>query len=449
MEPDLLPYQAQCPRARSVVVLAPHPDDEVFGCGGTLVQMQASGASISEIVLTSGDRAGEAAVRELESLAAGRVLGLPAPEFWRLPDRGVVVSAALVSRLVNVLQAQKADMLLAPSPWEIHPDHRAACQLAQQAVARLSGELRLGFFEIGVPLRPNCLSDITSVVDRKREAMRCFASQMALQNYADQVLALNRFRSYTLPPDVTHAEAFWFPPMGSWRQDTSLRRLDWVGPGGVTSGHQGQVLIPPEVPEVRVMVDCRGLPSANKRLRMERTLDSLSMQNYPKVAACVLGFDEDLPSAWLGCPVRPVTTETPWGEGAGFVLWAKAGDWFMPDHLSRLVDVMNRAPDARWAQADVGFRDESGHSVPQACSADMDVPAGAILWRAADVQWLQVAMTQGQHMDAFARSWLDLVGLSVHLTGVTAWLAPLHQSVQPSPGNARVRPWWQFWVRER
>jgi LmbE family N-acetylglucosaminyl deacetylase len=447
MEPDLLPYRAECPVARSVVVLAPHPDDEVFGCGGTLVQMQAAGASIRQIVLTSGDRAGDALAREAESLSAGQVLGLPPPEFWRLPDRGVEISTALVTRLVDVLRSLEADMLLAPSPWEVHPDHRAACQLAQEAAACLSRSLRLGFFEVGVPLRPNCLTDITAVVDRKMQAMQCFTSQMVLQNYADQVLALNRFRSYTLPPAMTHAEAFWFPAMGTWRHGAGDHRLDWVAPGGVTGGHLGQVLVPPEVPNVHVWVDCRGEAADGMRLRLQRLLDSLSMQTYPKVSAWVCASDQDLPPAWLGCPLHRVTPNDAWAHGAGFLLVAKPGDWLMPDHVARLVDALNRAPDARWAHADVGFREEAGTSV---ASTAETVPAGAVLWRAADATVLQTVLSSGLQVASFDRRWMDGVGPSVRVAGVSAWLAPLPDaSRHPVCGAQRRQAWWQFWARER
>lgn len=446
MEPDLLPYRAECPVARSVVVLAPHPDDEVFGCGGTLVQMQAAAVSIRQIVLTSGDRAGDASLREAESLSAGQVLGLPPPQFWRLPDRGVQVSPALVARLVDMLRSADADMLLAPSPWEVHPDHRAACQLAQEAAACVSGTLRLGFFEVGVPLRPNCLCDITSVVDLKMQAMQCFASQMALQNYADQVLALNRFRSYTLPPSVTHAEAFWFPATGPWRRGAG-HGLDWVAPGGVTGGHPGQVLIPPEIPSVHVWVDGRGEATEGLALRLERLLDSLSMQTYPKVSAWVCATDLDLPQAWLGCPVHKVTPNDAWTAGAGFLLVAKPGDGLMPDHVARLVDALNRAPDARWAHADVGLRGESGALV---ASQEEAVPAGAVLWRAADAALLQTALSQGLQVASFDRGWMDRVGPSVRVAGVSAWLAPMPDAPRrPVNGTRRRRAWWQFWARER
>ena len=56
---------------------------------------------------------------------------------------------------------------------------------------------------------PNCQLDISAVLPIKRRAMQCFASQLALQDYGEHVTALNRYRSYTLGPAVTHAEAYW------------------------------------------------------------------------------------------------------------------------------------------------------------------------------------------------------------------------------------------------
>ena len=55
---------------------------------------------------------------------------------------------------------------------------------------------------------PNVLIDISHQLERKRAALRCFSSQLAVQAYDDQVLGLNRFRAYTLGPAVTHAEAY-------------------------------------------------------------------------------------------------------------------------------------------------------------------------------------------------------------------------------------------------
>ena len=70
------------------MVLAPHPDDEVFGCGGAIASHVRAGVPLHVVILTDGSRFGEASGRANESRAAAEVLGYGGPEFWSLADRG-------------------------------------------------------------------------------------------------------------------------------------------------------------------------------------------------------------------------------------------------------------------------------------------------------------------------------------------------------------------------
>ena len=49
--------------------------------------------------------------------------------------------------------------------------------------------------------------------------MRCFASQLAQQDYGEHIAALNRYRSYTLGSGVTHAEGYRLVAPGASLQD--------------------------------------------------------------------------------------------------------------------------------------------------------------------------------------------------------------------------------------
>ncbi|HQQ79461.1 MAG TPA: PIG-L family deacetylase, partial [Thermoanaerobaculia bacterium] len=53
-ERALVPYEASRFDARRVLVLAPHPDDEVFGCGGALADLASRGATIDVLLVTDG-----------------------------------------------------------------------------------------------------------------------------------------------------------------------------------------------------------------------------------------------------------------------------------------------------------------------------------------------------------------------------------------------------------
>ena len=65
------------------------------------------------------------------------------------------------------------------------------------------------FYEVGTPLVPNFLLDITPVWTSKKQAMQCFGSQQAAQDYARHIEGLNAFRTYTLDAEVKYAEGFF------------------------------------------------------------------------------------------------------------------------------------------------------------------------------------------------------------------------------------------------
>jgi LmbE family N-acetylglucosaminyl deacetylase len=230
-ERDLIPYAAEgvLPAAR-VLVVAPHPDDEVFGCGGCARLHAMAGAVVEVVVLTDGAGAGDPSVRERESREACALLGLGIPSFWAFRDRELGRDKSAMMRLVaqveHTLAMHGTDLVYAPSPWEVHPDHRAAARAVAQAVAQrrqIGASLRWAAYEVGSPLWPQRLVNIDEVLDDKRRAMNCFASQLAFQPYHEHVLALNRYRSYTVSGQCQAAEALWLPG------DDELQRVigDW------------------------------------------------------------------------------------------------------------------------------------------------------------------------------------------------------------------------------
>jgi LmbE family N-acetylglucosaminyl deacetylase len=138
-----------------VILLAPHPDDEVLGAGGLLQWLIAAGAEIELLAVTNGEGShpqGSAArtrtlgeVRPRESLTALRRLGCRAPVVTRLglPDGRV---AEHEERLCDELadRAHEDDLWLAPWWSDGHPDHDA-CGRAASAVAEQLGVRSLSY----------------------------------------------------------------------------------------------------------------------------------------------------------------------------------------------------------------------------------------------------------------------------------------------------------------
>src|SRR5207244_5039324 len=86
-EAEAIPFEPLDLRGERLLVLAPHPDDEVIGCGGLVALHLRDARSVRVVVATDGAAAGDAAQREAESRAALASLGAATIEFLGFADR--------------------------------------------------------------------------------------------------------------------------------------------------------------------------------------------------------------------------------------------------------------------------------------------------------------------------------------------------------------------------
>jgi LmbE family N-acetylglucosaminyl deacetylase len=192
------------PKPANILVIAPHPDDESIGCGGTICLHTARGDQVALVFLTSGElglknTAPEAArrIRESEAEKAAAVLRVAALEFLRLPDCHVgdrLEQAAAALR--PILDRLAPERIYLPHPQESHPDHAASLPAVAAALtASLIPRPALLSYEVWTPLQAyDDGTDITSVMRRKLEAVRCHRSQVEQLRYDRAVRGLNMYR---------------------------------------------------------------------------------------------------------------------------------------------------------------------------------------------------------------------------------------------------------------
>jgi len=366
------------PTQHRILVFAPHPDDEVFGCGGTLCLLRDSGAEISIIILTDGALGGGkddediVRTRAQESREALRILGLPAPEFWELSDRGLKYGEPLVERLAEKIKASRAELIFLPAPTEIHPDHQCLALAGMEALRRVGGFLQGAFYEISSPLpNPNLLLDISVCEQRKFAAMECFRSQLDQQPYADRISGLNAYRSFSLGPQVKCAEAF---------TTFVISDIDRVVPALFAGSlHQrfksGFAVTASDIPLVSIVVRSMDLPTLGD------ALDSLALQTYSNVEVVVVNAKggQHSPLAQT-CGAFPLRLVNQVGEPLARSRAANVGlaacqgrylgfldddDVIAPDHIHHLVGLLQKNKDKVVAYAGVeGLRrDDPGREV--------------------------------------------------------------------------------------
>jgi N-acetylglucosamine malate deacetylase 1 len=117
------------------LVIAPHPNDELLGCGGTILRRVAEGASVGWMILTDMRALpGVAPSRlqgredEVEHVRAG--LGLPPERVFKLAlpttSLDTVGLSTLVERFSAVFRDFQPEEVLTPHFGDVHSDHRVA-----------------------------------------------------------------------------------------------------------------------------------------------------------------------------------------------------------------------------------------------------------------------------------------------------------------------------------
>ncbi len=213
---EALPGKPETVEARRVLVLAPHYDDEILGCGGLLADLLERGADVVVVYLSdsaaSGDLPGreEVARRRRQEAAAVEALFGWRSEHLELTD-GRLEVGAVTDALAELVATHLPDLVLAPSPIEVSADHRAAARAVYDLLhtQRPEGPVQqLCYYEVNQPLRPNLLVDVSRWLPRLETAMELYASQQELHDYRRAGIGLRRYRTHTLEPAVEAAEAY-------------------------------------------------------------------------------------------------------------------------------------------------------------------------------------------------------------------------------------------------
>ncbi len=194
--------------AGNVLVVAPHPDDEVIGVGGTIALHGRRGDAVTVALVTAGEGGGDPQRRLAESSESGEGLGARRTVCLHAPDGGVARDAGLVARLAELVREVGPAVVYAPSPFEMHPDHVATLHATARALEG-GPDATLLLYEVNTECMASFLIDITPVAAAKRAALAAFASQLGRVDLLDKVEARARARTVNVDlPAVTHAEAF-------------------------------------------------------------------------------------------------------------------------------------------------------------------------------------------------------------------------------------------------
>ncbi len=183
-----------------VLVIGAHPDDCDLNAGGLALLYAAGGHAVKFVSLTNGDKGHQtlsgkalAARRKAEAQEAGRRFGVQY-DVLDIPDGELLPTLENRLKVIRLIREWKADLVLAHRPNDYHPDHRYTGILVQDAaylviVPNILPEVpplpnnpvflytRDGFQRPN-PFRPDVVVDISTVFQKKMDALDAHTSQV-------------------------------------------------------------------------------------------------------------------------------------------------------------------------------------------------------------------------------------------------------------------------------
>ncbi|HEX4795838.1 MAG TPA: PIG-L deacetylase family protein [Humisphaera sp.] len=193
---------------KSALIVAPHPDDETFGCGGVIAMKRDAGVDVHVLMMTDGrqshshipgvDPRQMEETRKKELLAACRILGVPDENihFLNLADQGVYrlspeQQQKAAADVASIIRSIRPGELFVNHPTDRHPDHEAVYRLVDDALQQIDFPLDVFKYPIWliwkgpyrwtrqpVDLKGASRLDVRGVQERKNKAINVYASQL-------------------------------------------------------------------------------------------------------------------------------------------------------------------------------------------------------------------------------------------------------------------------------
>jgi N-acetylglucosamine malate deacetylase 1 len=215
------PIVVKAPFGDSMLVLAPHQDDEAIGCGGALVLQVRAGRRAAVVMMQDGGDEHEerglsrhvlTELRNEESRRAASSAGLESPYFLNHRSLDQSVPQA-VEQVRGLITERKVDAVFVPFVLDAHPHHRTANVILAEALKKVPWNVRVFGYEVWGMCIPNVLVVIDEVIEDKMRMISCFAFANQAVDYVNSTRGLNMYHSRMLGAgECRYAERFFEIP---------------------------------------------------------------------------------------------------------------------------------------------------------------------------------------------------------------------------------------------
>lgn len=211
----------------NILIIAPHPDDEVLGCGGTIAKHIAAGEHVYLCIMTKGEEkyygAAMLAEKRTEVLKVAQFMGITKVYFgdFTAAHLDTIPQNQINQKLRKIIEEIKPEILFIPHQGDLHRDHQLTFQCAMVAAKFiLSAYLKKIYSyealseteqssQYAQQFIPTTYNDITTQLSKKLEALALYTTELREYPHPRSIKAAEyKARSRGAEVGIEAAEAF-------------------------------------------------------------------------------------------------------------------------------------------------------------------------------------------------------------------------------------------------
>ena len=190
---------------KNILILAPHIDDDVIGCGGAIIKYLEKGSNVSIVYLTNSgkqgsksEKTGIISERKNEALDVASKLKLPSSNLYFLQgEDGDLINSDISKNLEEIIKKIKPDTIFTPCIYDTHNDHYATNEILLKVYKNnesFFNTIDLFIYETQSPLTgfySNYAIDISTLMDFKMSLALLYKSQPSTFKFMKDLHKIN------------------------------------------------------------------------------------------------------------------------------------------------------------------------------------------------------------------------------------------------------------------
>ena len=214
--------------SKNILIIAAHPDDEVLGCGGSILKHKANGDQIFCLWMTNGIDSRNSINKEDKTIrneGHKKAIEFISPSYFEaydFPDNQLdkVSLLELTKAIEKFLKIVKPDIIYTHFSHDLNIDHELTCRAVMTATRPGSSTFVKEIYSFEIPSStewsinplqfiPDTYMDISNYIEEKKQYLNCYEEEMRSYPHTrsiENIISLNQLRGGHV--NVNFAESF-------------------------------------------------------------------------------------------------------------------------------------------------------------------------------------------------------------------------------------------------